>query len=87
MTLRAETERTADASDRATAEEQACTDEALRLQLARIAREAGPPPEPDGQCACGCGAEVDPRRSALGYGLALGCQERRELAARTRARH
>lgn len=35
-------------------------------------------PTATGECACGCGEEVDPRRTALGYGLTLECAQRME---------
>lgn len=70
-------ERTSDPNDRASVEEAAYQAEMLQRQQTRAAKSTVPP-SGDGDCACGCGNPVDPRRLALGYGLALECAERRE---------
>lgn len=67
-----------DVSDRATFEEIVGTQEAVRKQLERARQKAGPPPREDGECACGCGAEVPEARRALGYGITVFCQQKRE---------
>lgn len=71
----AEAQRYADPSDRASAEEEMRTAD---LVGAVVRRGRGPAPRGDGLCACGCGNDVEPRRLALGYGLALECAEARE---------
>lgn len=72
-------ERIPDISDRASAEEQAFTDENIERQR-RIAQKLMPGPNADGTCVCGCGEDVEPQRLKLGLGLALDCAIRREKA-------
>ena len=66
-----------DPVDRASVETDLQLAGALEKQqlAAQVAKRRWPPRE-DGYCACGCDREVDPRRSALGYGLAIECAER-----------
>lgn len=42
-------------------------------RVTQQAKAAQWPVQADGCCACGCGTEVEPKRLALGYGLALEC--------------
>lgn len=74
-----EAEHYPDPVDRAAAEaaahDESSVDEVRRRAEERRQRWA---PRADGECACGCGSEVDPRRLALGYGLAIECAERME---------
>ncbi len=69
----------ADPIDQAAAETDAQIDYALdkQRQIAEAAKRRWAP-RADGDCACGCGNEVDPRRLAAGYGLAIECAERME---------
>lgn len=73
-----------DPVDRASAETDAATEDALARQAGTHQQYMGKwrpvldpdTGEPTGECACGCGRDVDPRRVALGYGLAIECAER-----------
>lgn len=70
-------ERLADASDRASMEEQSAMDNALVRHRLNTSHTI-PTPQPDGLCVCGCGEEVEPQRLKIGLGLTLECARRRE---------
>lgn len=78
-----EAEHHADPIDRASAETAIHVQDAIDTQRLRNqqARTQWAPRE-DGCCACGCGEEVDPRRAALGYGLAIECADRLQRSGR-----
>lgn len=73
-----------DPIDRAQAEADAANEDATTRQAAEHRRYMdrwAPALDEDtgemtGECACGCGRDVDPRRLALGYGLAIECADR-----------
>jgi hypothetical protein len=72
-----------DPTDRAAHETAVHAEDALgRQRREDERRRAQFAPRPDGECACGCGNDVDPRRLALGYGLALECADRMDRVAR-----
>lgn len=63
-----------DPIDRASAEEAVRVEDVLYAhRVKQEARAARWPVRADGLCACGCEEEVEPKRLALGYGLAYEC--------------